>query len=36
MVAEAKAQVENLTPPQVAEEIRRGALIVDVRDGDER
>lgn len=36
MVAEAKAQIENLTPQQVAEETGQGALIVDVRDGEER
>ncbi len=36
MMAEARAKVENLTPPQVAEEIRRGALIVDIRDNEER
>jgi len=36
MVAEARAQIENLTPQQVAEEIRRGARSVDVRDGEER
>ncbi len=37
MVAEAKAQIENLTPQQVADEAEHsGALIVDVRDGEER
>jgi rhodanese-related sulfurtransferase len=36
MVSEAKAQIENLTPQQVAEEAEQGALIVDVRDGEER
>ena len=36
MVAEAKAQVENLSPQQVAEEAENGAVIVDIRDGEER
>ena len=35
MVAEAKAQVENLTPKQAAEEAKNGAVIVDIRDGEE-
>ncbi len=36
MVAEAKAQVENLTPQRVAEEAENGAVIIDIRDGEER
>ncbi len=36
MVAEAKTQVENLTPQQVAEEAENGAVIIDVRDDGER
>jgi rhodanese-related sulfurtransferase len=32
MVAEAKARVENLDPMAVAEEIRRGAVLVDLRE----
>jgi len=36
MVAEAQTQVENLTPQQAAEEAQNGAVIVDVRDDEER
>lgn len=36
MVAEAKAQVENLTTAQVAEELKQGALLVDLREPGER
>ncbi len=36
MVAEAQTQVENLTPQQAAEEAESGAVIVDVRDDEER
>lgn len=36
MVAEAKAKVQNLTPDQVAREMEAGALIVDVREPNER
>ena len=32
LVSQAKAQVENLTPEQVVEEIARGALVVDLRE----
>lgn len=35
LVAEAKARIENLTPDQVAEEMERGAVVVDVREGEE-
>jgi len=36
MVGEAKAQVENLSPEQVADELSQGvALLVDLRDGEE-
>jgi rhodanese-related sulfurtransferase len=36
MVGEARAQVENLSPEQVAGELSRGdALLVDLRDGEE-
>lgn len=36
LVGEAKAQVENLSPQQVADELARGdVLLVDLRDGDE-
>lgn len=33
LVAEAKAQLENLTPDQVEAEVAAGALLVDVREG---
>lgn len=36
MVAEAKRRVTNLTPEQVAAELREGALLVDVREPAER
>lgn len=36
MVAEAKANVQNLDPDQVAREMESGALIVDVREPAER
>lgn len=36
LVAEAKAQIENLDPDQVEAELAHGALLVDVRDAGER
>lgn len=36
MIKEAKARVQNLNPDQVAREIEAGALIVDVREPEER
>ncbi|MGI8618100.1 MAG: rhodanese-like domain-containing protein [Gemmatimonadaceae bacterium] len=36
MVGEARARVQNLSPDQVAREIEAGALIVDVREPEER
>lgn len=36
MIGEAKARVQNLNPEQVAREIEAGALIVDVREPEER
>lgn len=37
LVAEAKLHVENLTPEQVAAEMERGdAVLIDIRDGEER
>lgn len=36
LVAEAKAVIENLTPDQVQEEMRHGALVVDLREPAER
>lgn len=36
MVADAKARVEDLTPHEVAAAKRQGALIVDLREPDER
>lgn len=36
LVAEAKAQIDNLTPDQVQAELTAGALLVDVRDAGER
>ena len=36
MVAEAKQQVENLTPDQVEAELARGAVLVDLRESEER
>ncbi len=35
LVTEAKAKVENLDPGQVAEELERGAVLVDVREDPE-
>ena len=35
MVAEAKANIENLTPDQVAKELEEGALVVDLRESEE-
>jgi rhodanese-related sulfurtransferase len=35
-VAAAKARIENLTPDQVEREIAGGALVVDLRDSEER
>lgn len=36
MVADAKTQIENLSVEQVAKEVEAGAVLVDVRDADER
>ena len=36
LVTEAKREVENLSPAQVAEELERGALLVDLREPGER
>ena len=36
MVAEAKARIENLAPADVARELGEGALLVDIREADER
>ena len=36
LVAEAKGQIDNLTPEQVAHEVQNGAVLVDIRDGMER
>ena len=36
MVAEAKTRVENLTPEDVEREVRAGAVLVDIREPDER
>lgn len=36
MVAEAKARTENLTPDEVEQEVRFGALLVDIREPEER
>ena len=37
MVSEAKREIENLTPAQVAEELRRGdAVLIDLRESEER
>lgn len=35
MVAEAKSNIENLDPDQVAKELEAGALVVDLRDSEE-
>ena len=36
MVAEAKAEIENLTVDQVAAELKDGVLVVDLREAEER
>jgi rhodanese-related sulfurtransferase len=36
MVAQAKARIENLTPDQVEQELANGALLVDIREPEER
>lgn len=36
LVAEAKAKIENLSAAQVAEEQKAGALVIDLREQDER
>jgi rhodanese-related sulfurtransferase len=36
LVAQAKSQIENLTPEQVAHEVAEGAVLVDVREPAER
>lgn len=36
LVAEAKGQIENLNPDQVAREVEEGALLVDLREPEER
>jgi rhodanese-related sulfurtransferase len=36
MVAEAKARVQNLTAAQVADELKRGAVLIDLRESEER
>ena len=36
LVAEARAQIDNLTPEQVQAELASGAVLVDVRDAEER
>jgi rhodanese-related sulfurtransferase len=36
LVAAAKARIENLTPDQVAQELANGALLVDIREPEER
>ncbi len=35
-VAQAKARIENLTPEQVAQELAQGAVLVDLRETEER
>lgn len=35
MVAEAKSNIENLTPDEVAKELEGGALVVDLRESEE-
>jgi rhodanese-related sulfurtransferase len=35
-VAEAKARIENLSPDEVAEELRQGATLIDLRESEER
>ena len=36
LVAQAKSRTENLSPDQVAEEVALGAVLVDIRDAEER
>lgn len=36
LVAEAKKRVENLTPDQVAKELEEGAMLIDIREPQER
>lgn len=36
LVAEAKSRIENLTPEQVEQELANGALLVDIREPEER
>lgn len=36
MVSDARTRIENLSPEQVEEEVRRGALLVDIRESEER
>ena len=36
LVAEAKKRVENLTPDQVAKELEKGAVLIDIREPQER
>ena len=36
MVAEAKGRIQNLTPEQVAQELESGAVLVDIREPQER
>lgn len=36
MVADARTRIENLTPEQVEAEVRSGALLVDLRESEER
>jgi rhodanese-related sulfurtransferase len=36
MVSDARARIENLSPEQVQEELKQGALLVDIRESDER
>jgi rhodanese-related sulfurtransferase len=35
LVAEAKGQIQNLTPARVADEIRNGARVIDIREPEE-
>ncbi|HEX7002569.1 MAG TPA: rhodanese-like domain-containing protein [Trueperaceae bacterium] len=35
MVSEARSRIENLSPEQVEEELKQGALLVDIRERDE-
>ena len=36
MVSDARTRVENLSPEQVEDEMKRGALLVDIRESEER